>query len=209
MNGKLFSFLASAARRVLSTAGAVLLTGAFFLVLPLIQAMTQEASTDLTPQVVDTANLPPPPPPQEDEPEPEKEEEPEPPELTETAPPLDLAQLELALNPGFGDGWTVGDFAVDLKSLAGDGEDVDELFSLSDLDQKPRVVHQPSPVQNAHTRKRAPGTVNVMFIVDQRGRVESPVVQSSSDPEWKFEPGTLNGEPARFRMRVPITVPES
>jgi protein TonB len=49
--------------------------------------------------------------------------------------------------------------------------------------------------------------------------VENPLVQSSSNPafeapalaavkQWKFEPGKRNGEPVRFRMRVPITFPK-
>ncbi|MBZ0258769.1 energy transducer TonB, partial [bacterium] len=53
----------------------------------------------------------------------------------------------------------------------------------------------------------------------QRGQVENPIVQKSTDPifenpalsavkKWKFEPGKRNGEPVRFRMRVPITFPK-
>jgi protein TonB len=61
--------------------------------------------------------------------------------------------------------------------------------------------------------------VYVLFVVDQRGRVESPMVQSSTDPkfeaaavaavkQWKFEPGKRNGQAVKFRMRVPITFPK-
>jgi protein TonB len=61
--------------------------------------------------------------------------------------------------------------------------------------------------------------VYIVFIVDQRGRVENPMVQSSTDSsfdapalaavrQWRFEPGKRNGEPVRFRMRVPITFPK-
>ena len=94
-----------------------------------------------------------------------------------------------------------------------------ELFALSDLDEKPRVLHQPGPVMDAALRKRAPGTVHVIFIVNVDGRVETPVVRQSSDPvfdapalaavrQWKFEPGKRNGEAVRFRMQVPITFPK-
>lgn len=59
----------------------------------------------------------------------------------------------------------------------------------------------------------------IIFIVNQRGRVENPIVQSSTDPifenaalaavkQWKFNPGTRNGQPVRFRMRVPVTFPK-
>jgi periplasmic protein TonB len=100
-----------------------------------------------------------------------------------------------------------------------DGAPPDALFSLADLDQKPRAVYQPSPVVSAEARKKAPGTVYVLFIVDERGKVESPLIQKSSDPvfdqpalsavkNWKFEPGKRNGKAVRFRMRVPITFPQ-
>jgi protein TonB len=167
---------------------------------------------------------PPPPPPVEEEKEEEKPEEepPPPPKLAEETPPLDLSQLELALNPGTGGG-AGGDFEVRLPvggaSGQGEGGDVDQLFSMSDLDQKPRVIYQPSPQTNAALQKLTPGTVTIVFVVDQRGRVENPIVQSSTNPafetpalaavkQWKFEPGKRNGEPVRFRMRVPITFPK-
>ena len=132
---------------------------------------------------------------------------------------LDLSQLELALNPGFSGDWVGGDFSVKLNATAAAGDDVDALFSLSDLDQKPRVVHQPAPVLSRQVRQKSPGTVYVIFVVDQSGRVESPTVQQSSDPvlesaalsavrQWRFEPGKRNGKPVRFRMRVPITFPK-
>jgi protein TonB len=136
----------------------------------------------------------------------------------EAAPPLDLSQLELALNPGDGAG-VIGDFVQKLAPLASSGEQVDALFSMADLDQKPRVLYQPGPVLNKQARQKAPGTVYIIFIVDQNGRVENPIVQKSSDPvlersalaaikQWKFEPGKRNGQPVRFRMRVPITFPK-
>ena len=203
--------------------GAIVFALGLFLVLPLIQAISATPLADTELRSIDTANLPPPPPPPPEEQEPEEEPEPEekPPELTEDAPPLDLAQLELALGGGIGDGWTAGDFAVKLDAKATASQETTEsLFSLADLDQKPRVVHQPSPVLDKDARKRVPATVYVLFVVDQRGRVENPVVQSSTDPvferpalnavkQWRFEPGKRKGEPVKFRMRVPITFPKS
>lgn len=198
--------------------GALGLTLVFFLVLPLMQTINKPPTTDLTVQQVDTVNAPPPPPPEE---EPEEEPEPEepPPELNEEVPPLDLSQLELALNPGFNDGWMSGDFAVKLNTAGAEKENLDALFSMADLDQKPRVVYQPGPTLTKKIRKKAPGTVYILFIVNQSGRVEKPIIQSSSDPvfersamaavkQWKFEPGKRKGKPVRFRMRVPITFPK-
>lgn len=202
--------------------GALAFTVAFFLVLPLIQAITQPSSGDLLVRAADTAELPPPPE-VPDQPEPEEEPEPEeqPPELAEESQPLDLAQLELALNPGaFGDGWGGGDFSLKLGSSSASAKSVDEFFSADELDQKPRCVYQPAPSLDAKTRKHTPGAVVVIFIVDPNGRVESPLVQSTTDPaldraalnavkQWKFEPGKRKGESVRFRMRVPITFPKS
>ena len=72
---------------------------------------------------------------------------------------------------------------------------------------------------NNQIRKKAPGTVYILFIVDKKGRVESPTIQSSSDrifeksalaavKQWKFEAGKRKGKSVRFRMRVPISFPK-
>ena len=200
--------------------GAKALTLVFFLVLPLIQAISSSPKADTQLVQVDAANLPPPPPPPPEE-EPEQEPEPEepPPQLEPDVQPLDLSQLELALNPGFSDGWMGGDFAIDIGNVTGGGEDVDALFSLADLDQKPRAIYQPQPVIDRKVRKKTPGKVWMIFIVNQDGRVEKPIVQSSTDPvferpalatvkKWKFEPGKRKGQPVSFRMKVPITFPK-
>lgn len=202
--------------------GALLLTFMFFIVLPVMQSISKPPTEDMLVQSVETANVPPPPPP----PQEQKKEEPEPeeiePELTEKTPPLELSQLELVLNPGLagGDGWLNGDFAVKLNTGAnGSSGDVDELFSIADLDQKPRVIYQPSPRITKEMRKKAPGEVYIIFVVDQNGRVANPMIQKSTDPifekpaldavkQWKFETGKRNGQPVRFRMRVPITFPK-
>ncbi|MGC9327724.1 MAG: energy transducer TonB, partial [Candidatus Hinthialibacter sp.] len=116
---------------------------------------------------------------------------------------------------GLSDGMFGGDFEIKLNNVAAASSAVDELFSIADLDQKPRVVYQSSPILTKEMRKKAPGKVYIVFIVDQNGRVENPKVQSSTDPvfetpalnavkRWKFDPGKRNGKPVRFRMRVPI-----
>ncbi len=204
-------------------AGALSLATGCFLVLPLMQAIARPPESDSLVRGIDSADLPPPPPPPEEPPPEEEEPEEAPPELSEQAPPLDLSQLELALNPTLGDGFLQGDFAIRLETFGAQGEGgadaMDALFTIADLDQEPRVVHQPSPTLNAETRRKAPGTVHVLFVVDQSGRVLDPVVQKSTDPvfekaalaavkQWKFEPGKRNGQPVRFRMRVPITFPK-
>jgi len=189
---------------------------AIFMLLPILQVITQPPAKDLTIRTVDVANVPPPPPPpMEEEQPPEPEEPPPPPPAVDTAP-LDLSQLELALNPGDG-GLGGGDFAVNLAGVAGNSEEVDAIFSLSDLDQKPRVVYQPAPIYPPElARKNMQGTVYILFIVDKTGRTRDLKVQKSTHPafnnpalkavkQWKFEPGKRKGKPVQFRMRVPIT----
>jgi protein TonB len=207
--------------------GGFAITLGLFLILPVLEAISAPADADLLVRDADVAALPPPPPPpppEEKEEEKAEDEPPPPPKLAEETPPLDLSQLELALNVGMGGAGVAGDFAVklpvDAKTAAEGGAGGDEaLFSLSDLDQKPRAIFQPSPSIAPKLRKKTPATVYVIFTVDPRGRVENPLVQSSSNPEfdaaalaavkqWKFEPGKRGGQSVRFRMRVPITFPK-
>lgn len=209
-------------RRVAALALASLATLGLFLVLPLMQSIGRQSAADLLLRRVDVAHLPPPPPPpppqaQEDKAPPKPEVRPR---LVEQAAPLDLAQLEVALNPGSGDG-LFGDFTVQLASrIAGAQEEagaLDKIFSVADLDRKPRVVLQRMPVYPPELRRRKRrGTVTVIFGVDRKGRVVDPRVEKSTDPafdraaldavsQWRFEPGTRGGEKVPFTMRAPIT----
>ena len=88
------------------------------MILPILQVITTPLTKDLTVRTVDVVNVPPPPPPPMEEPEePEPEEEPPPPPAVD-APPLDLSQLELALNPGDG-AFGGGDFTNNLNGVTG------------------------------------------------------------------------------------------
>lgn len=198
--------------------GAAGMTACVFFLLPLIQSIAATEIAGSPPPSKVGFVLPPPPPAPENEPPPEEEAEPEPPQLVEDTPLLDLSQLELALNPGFGMGSGAG-YDLSLNKLtAAAASSMDELFSLGELDQQPRPVYQPGPSITDLLRRKAPGTVYVVFVVDKRGKVKDATVQSSSDPifenpamaavrKWRFEPGQRKGEPVSFRMRVPITFP--
>ncbi len=215
-----WNFLTLVVNRTVVVAGGIALSLIFFMILPLMQSISVKSDDLYAVRDVETfAAEPPPPPPVEEEPEePDEPEEPEPPQLSEDVPPLDLSQLEMALNPGFGAGYGAGAMAVDLGSAIGGKKDVAELFSAADLDQQPRPVYQPGPNMTPDMKRKAPGQVYVIFIVDEQGRVQNPKVQRSSDPiferaaltavrQWKFEPGKREGRPVRFRMRVPLTFP--
>lgn len=210
-----------AALRLLTAAGSSLaLTLGIFLVLPVMQSIGDPTRRDTMVRSIDVGRLPPPPPPpieqeiEEEEPPPEP-----PPQMLDEAPPLSLSQLELALNPGMGDG-LMADFTIDLGAAmtGGDGDDaLSKTFSLADLDQRPRVIFQRAPVYPAELqRQQRKGTVYVVFMVDQEGRVNGPKVERTSDPafdkaaleavrQWRFEPGTRGGERVQFKMGIPIT----
>ncbi len=208
--------------RFLAVLGAVALTLAFFLLLPVMQRI-QEAmdDDDMIVRTVETAELEPPPEIEEEEEPPPEEEPKEQPKLDTQPQPASLAELDLALGVGTGAGPGTGQLKIDVAGMqAAAGGGSDELFNMADLDQKPRPVFQPSPNLSPKLRRRTPGTVYVIFIVDESGRVVQPRVQRSSDPiferpalnaikRWRFEPGKRGGEPVRFRMRVPITFPKS
>ncbi|HOQ05557.1 MAG TPA: energy transducer TonB [Anaerohalosphaeraceae bacterium] len=170
--------------------GGIGMTLLFFLILPLMQTLAKPPAADLILRSVDTARLDAPPPPPEEKPPQEPEPEDKPPELTEEAPPLTLEQLTLALNPTLSGSWMEGDFAVSLQNVATETKNAEALFSIADLDQKPRVIYQPSPLMTKELRKKTPGTVYIIFVVDEQGRVENPTVQSSTDPI--FEKPALN-----------------
>ena len=165
----------------------------------------------------------PPPPEPEDEPEEEEEEdEPEeepPPELEQEMPNLDLSQIESMMAGLGGSGWGhLADFSTQLKTMASEKSQADELFSMSELDQKPRVLNRVRPTLSPAMRRLSGGTVYVIFLVDEQGRVVNPKIQQSPNPvydnaalaaikQWRFEPGKRNGAAVKFRVRQPMTFP--
>ena len=195
-------------------AGGLLIALVFFMVLPFMQTIGRPPEEQL--QVRSVSVIEEPPAPQEIIEEEQPEEEEEKPKLDQLDEPMDLSQLELALNPGDGGDWG-GDFAVSLNRHIS-GSNVDEaIFSMGDLDQKPRAVYQPAPNYPSELNgKGIEGTVYVIFIIDKNGRVTNAKVQKSTNKafeksalaavqKWKFDPGKRRGKPVQFRMRVPIT----
>ena len=135
-----------------------------------------------------------------------------------------LAAIEQALNGAGGGG---GDFAavMDFSSggvIGGKGkggiseEKLDEAFSLSEIDQGPRVVYQVGGNYPGELRgKKVEGVATVIFIVDSSGRVQNPRIEKSAHPalekpaleavrQWKFEPGVKGGQRVACRMRVGV-----
>jgi protein TonB len=137
--------------------------------------------------------------------------------------PLSLSALENLLS---GDGGASGAFgeAFRLSSggkIGGQGGpglagNMDAIFSMAELDQKPRVIFQSAPVYPyALRQKKMAGNVVVCFVVGKDGKVSNIRVENSSDPafekpaldavkQWKFEPGVRGGQKVHFKMRIPI-----
>lgn len=205
--------------RVVVLGGASVLTLACFLVLPLIQAITGATTPDLQLSSVDSLALPPPPvPPAVEEPEPPKQEEQQPPELEDAAPPMDLAQLEMALNPGGGGDWGGGDFVMRLDSLVANAGSEGEDFDVSG-GEPPRLIFHVNPVLDPKAKQKTPGRVSVMCIVDERGRVVNPMIRTSSDSllekptlaavrQWRYQPGTRKGKPVSKHTVITVTFPK-
>ena len=212
-------FLGGLFHQVVVLIGAGFLTLGVFLLLPVMQRIADRPEGDLIVTSVDAAYVPPPPPPPEEEPEEEPEPEEAPPELDAEVEPLSLDQLSEALNfDAGGAGWFAGEFAIKLPNVVAASNSADAIFSGADLDQPARATYRTNPTMDAKMRRRAPGKVWIIFVVDERGRVQSPKVQSSTDPvfeksamaalkKWRFDPGKRNGKPVSSRMRIPITFP--
>ena len=136
--------------------------------------------------------------------------------------PMSLSDLEAALAPGTGGGMFGGGGGFQSGRIGGrggpggPGADMEQAFSMADLDQKPRAVYQPAPVYPAALRSRKiEGVVSIIFVVGADGRVANAKVEKSSDPafdkpaldavrKWKFEPGVKEGRKVSFKMRAPI-----
>jgi protein TonB len=137
--------------------------------------------------------------------------------------PMSLSDLESALAPGGGAGMFGGGGGGFQSGRiggrgggGGPGADMEQAFSMADLDQKPRAVYQPTPVYPAALRSRKiEGVVSIIFVVGADGRVANAKVEKSTDPafdkpaldavrKWKFEPGVKEGRKVSFKMRAPI-----
>lgn len=200
--------------RLWPTLGALLLTLAVFLVLPLTQMVSSGVQRHLQLSKVEATQLeaPPeetePPPP----PEPEEKEEPLPPQLSDAPQPMNLLNVDLDIAVGTGGALAgLGQFANSESS----GHLLDA-FDMADLEKKPELIAAVPPQYPQELRKaKVEGSVTLVFLLDETGRVEDPRVENSSRVEfekpaleavrrWKFRPGMKDGEPVRTYMRLPM-----
>jgi protein TonB len=136
---------------------------------------------------------------------------------------MSLSELASVLNPdgpggGFAESFSLASGGrIGASGTAAVQETIGEALTSADLDQKPRPILTVEPSYPAELRrKRLQGTVSVVFLVGTDGRVRNAQVEKSTDPvfdrpaldavrQWKFEPGTRNGQKVEFKMRQPIT----
>jgi len=102
------------------------------------------------------------------------------------------------------------------EGTALEGSALDKVFSMTDLDQKPRPIYQAAPNYPFELRRRkVEGSVQLMFVVNEEGRVVDASVEKATNPEferaamdavrqWKFEPAVRSGKKVPCRMRVPL-----
>jgi protein TonB len=178
--------------------GAVLITLGAFLVLPLTQLVSSYAKRDLLISKVDSTVLqappsaeePPPPPPEEEEP-PEEQ-----PDLSDAPEPMSITiDLDIAVGTG-------GALALNLLGGSADAaRDLAQALDVAELDKPPTLIAAVSPRYPPELRRaRVEGTVSLVFVLTEEGRVEDVRVESSSRPEfeqpaleairrWRYKPG--------------------
>lgn len=110
-----------------------------------------------------------------------------------------------------GSGGRIGGEGTALESST-----LDKVFSMADLDQKPRPIYQAAPNYPFELRRRkVEGSVQLLFVVNEEGKVVDASVEKATNPEferaamdavrqWKFEPATRSGKKVSCRMRVPL-----
>jgi protein TonB len=184
-----------------------------FLLVPVTQFIADVTKPDESYEVQQVSL----PPPEEFEFEEEKVEEEEVKEeeieLEKEPPKLTLDQLDLALNASVGD-LSAGDFGLPGFAASKNDLNLDDIFDMADLDQKPRPVRRVGPEYPRDLgRKKIEGTVKLLFIIDQDGNVtDVTVVEASHDDfaeaavkaikQWKFEPGMKYGQAVKTRTRL-------
>jgi len=193
------------------------LTAVMFGILPFVHQVAKPerqlelrkaSAADLPPPVEEVT--PPPPPPA-----PERNDTP-PPSLAEAAPPQQLTLSALDLDIGTGTGGALGAAIGAVQSVKEAVATDLAVFNVTDLDKQPVLLAPVSPAYPLELRKsRVEGSVVILFVLDEDGRVDDPRIESSSRPEferpaldavrkWKFKPGEKEGAPVKTYMRLPM-----
>ncbi len=111
---------------------------------------------------------------------------------------------------GFGSGGVIGGTGNGGGGLGGG-----DMLSSGQLDSKPTPTNRVAPKLSSDLRKRVKGKVDVLIIVGKDGSVSKAEVLDSPDPavnsfcieaarEWRFQPGTRDGKPVSFKLKLPF-----
>ena len=209
------SFGAKFGHLLLVLMGASFYTLVFFMILPVMQKISAKDDHDLDLRPGAQAALP-----QEDNTPPEPEPEPEKPDPPPEAPqdiPLDLASMEMVIQADTGGGNLFGgNFGIKLS---------DALKAANFGSNFGGEIDQPAQLRYAHTRfitpeikRLGPGVVKVAFIIDEKGRVTKPRIDSTTNPalnsaalraivKYRFDPARSKGKPIKSRKIQPIEFP--
>jgi TonB family protein len=123
--------------------------------------------------------------------------------------PPSLSDMEMILSPLtiVWDGIPTGDVLTPGTILPDVGEIVDQAL----LDSPP----QPSVRVKPNYRGQESGRVDVLAVVDEKGRVIAASVSRSMEPaidrlaveaarKWTFQPGTVKGKTTKFKVLIPF-----
>ncbi len=211
MARKVFSPPPSHAAPFWTYGGALLITLAVFLALPLTQMISGGNKKALELTRMEASMPPPPPPPLETPPPPPEPEQSEPePDLQQETQQLSLSDLDLDFGAGGG-----GVLGGGLGAFGNDEAGMNDLaiFDIADLDKGPQVIAAISP-RTAGLPKIS-GTVVVLFIVNENGQAVDARIESAHHREfekatldavkrWKFRPGMKDGAPVSSYVRQAI-----
>jgi len=189
-------------------------TAALFAILPFAhQIVKPERSLELrkTTAIEQTPEVEEPeaPPVVEEEKPPEAPPEPQ---LAEAPQQIPLsADLEVAV----GSGGALAGFG-NIQALTAAETVQQDAFDVADLEKRPEAVSQVPPTYPAELRKaKIEGSVTLIFILGEDGRVEDARVENSTRPEfekpaleairkWRFRPGEKDGQKVRSYVRIPM-----
>jgi TonB family protein len=131
--------------------------------------------------------------------------------------PMSLGDLESVLGGAGGGGMAIGGGQLGGARGFGGGGVEEQAFSLSDVDEKPKVMGQVKPNYPSDLKKqKLDGKAVVFFIVDKEGHVLQPRIVEATHPsfgqaaldairQWRFEPAKRDGRAAAARLQIPIS----
>jgi periplasmic protein TonB len=196
---------------------ALILVVVMFVTLPFTEYLSDIGKNQMTIRRVDLT-IPPPPPSDFDKEPPLEQPKSEnaAPKFQEAPAPLDLSQLEMALNPGLGDAMA-GAFAIPGFDLQPNAALADlEIFELSDLDQVPRLKKGVKPrYPKELLSERVGGLVRLKVLLDVNGHVrvlevmesdrkefETPAIEAAE--QFLYDAPTRDGKPVNTQFILPI-----